>query len=326
MSSTLLSHTGRPMQASAYTYELYGLSIASDWAIPGLKEVSATPPQLELRSADRASFAVARSKLPPGPLNWFNRVVLSDGSEYLLWPALFEFLISADGREVQANVLEQGSAEALEVYLFGQVLSFVLIKQGVEPVHGTAVVVDGRAVAIVGDCSYGKSTLAAAFMTAGFPLLTDDLLVTSMVDGKVMAHPGPPRIKLLPESAATMPGERVSGARMNPYTSKFIVPLDGELSCNRSAPLAAVYVLSDPDLEHHQCSIEPLSAHDSCIELLRNTFNSKVLEPRRNAQLLTLFSDLARRVPVRSLAYPRRFSILPDVVNAVVADVRAISS
>ena len=253
-------------------------------------------------------FAEARSKLVPGPLNWFNRTVLPDGTEYLLWPELFEFLISPDGRTVQANVLERGSAEALEVYLFGQVLSFVLIKQGIEPVHGTAVVVDGKAVAIVGDCSYGKSTLAAAFMNAGFPLLTDDLLVTSVVDGRVIAHPGPPRIKLLPESAGTMPGEGVSGARMNPYTSKFIVPLEGDLSFRRSAPLAAVYVLSDPSIEQNVSSIGTLSAHEGCIELLRNTFNSKVMGPQRNAQLLTLFSDLARRVP---------FGHLPILVNSL---------
>src|SRR3954452_21519678 len=233
-------------QVCQFGYELYGLKLASDWQIAGLQEVTTSSAQLTLRAVDPFVFAEARSTLPPGPLNWFNRAVLPDGFEYLLWPTLFECLISPDGRDVQANVLEQGSSDALEVYLFGQVLSFVLIKQGIEPVHGTAVVVDGKAIAIVGDCSYGKSTLAAAFLSAGFPLLTDDLLVTSVLDGKVMAHPGPPRIKLLPSSASTMPGEGVGGARMNPYTSKFIVPLTGGLSFGRSVPLAAIYILSDP--------------------------------------------------------------------------------
>jgi hypothetical protein len=326
MSSVQFERSFEASQGCQFGYELYGLRLASDWQIPGLQEVPASSAQLTLRAGDRFAFAEARSTLPPGPLNWFNRVVLPDGSEYLLWPALFEFLISPDGRDIQANVLERGSSEALEVYLFGQVLSFVLIKQGIEPVHGTAVIVDGKTVAIVGDCSYGKSTLAAAFLSAGFPLLTDDLLVTSVVGEKVMAHPGPPRIKLLPESAGTMPGKGVSGARMNPYTSKFIVPLSDDLSCRRSTPLAAIYVLSDPAIERHATSIEPLSPHEACVELLRNTFNTKVMEPLRNKQLLTLYSDLARRVPVRSLAYPRRLSLLSDVVKSIVEDVRSMSS
>jgi hypothetical protein len=322
MSATLSQHR-REMGALKFGYSLYGLCLASDWEIPGLQQVSVTSPKLSLRTGDSSSFVDARSKLPLGPLNWFNRAVLPDGSEYLVWPSLFEFLISPDGRTVLARVLEQGNAEAFEVYLFGQVLSFVLIKQGIEPVHGTAVVVDGKAVALVGDCSYGKSTLAAAFMRAGFPLLTDDLLVTSVIDGTVMAHAGPPRIKLLPESAGTMPGEGIAGAKMNPFTNKFIVPVGGKLSYRNSAPLAAIYVLSDPSIQQNVSSIGKLSAHNGCIELLRNTFNNRVTEPARNAQLLTIFSDLARRVPVRSLAYPRNFSVLPEVIAAVIADVRA---
>ena len=324
MSSVQFERSFEASQGCQFGYELYGLRLASDWQIPGLQEVPASSAQLTLRAGDRFAFAEARNTLPLGPLNWFNRSVLPDGSEYLLWPALFEFLISPDGRDVQANVLEQGSPEALEVYLFGQVLSFVLIKQGIEPVHGTAVVIDGKAVAIVGDCSYGKSTLAAAFLRAGFSLLTDDLLVTSVVDGIVLTHPGPPRIKLLPESAATMPGEGVSGARMNPYTSKFIVPLSGDFSFRSSVPLAAIYVLADPAIERQVITIDQLSPHEACVELLRNTFNRKVVEPLRNRQLLTLYSDLARRVPVRSLAYPRRLAMLPDVVNSILEDVRAI--
>ena len=55
-------------------------------------------------------------------------------------------------------------------------LSFSLLSLGYEPLHATAVVVDGEAVAFLGDCGYGKSTLGAAFLARGFPLLTDDVL------------------------------------------------------------------------------------------------------------------------------------------------------
>jgi len=50
----------------------------------------------------------------------------------------------------------------------------------------------------LGDSGHGKSSLAACFLAAGHRLLTDDLLVIGESGDYLMAHPGPPRIKLFP--------------------------------------------------------------------------------------------------------------------------------
>ncbi|MFB3074256.1 MAG: hypothetical protein ACE1Z6_03640, partial [Candidatus Methylomirabilales bacterium] len=109
--------------------------------------------------------------------NWFQHLRLPDGSDYLRWSGLFEFLVSADGRRIACRELECASPESFQTYLIGQVLSFALVKRGIEPLHSTTVVIDGKAVAFLGDSGYGKSSLGAAFLQAGYPLLTDDLLV-----------------------------------------------------------------------------------------------------------------------------------------------------
>ena len=91
--------------------------------------------------------------------------------------------------------------ESFQVYLLGQALSFALLKLGFEPLHATAVVVDGRAVALLGESGSGKSTLAAAFVDAGFQMLTDDVLMVHECRGEAMAYPGPARLKLFPKVA-----------------------------------------------------------------------------------------------------------------------------
>ena len=61
--------------------------------------------------------------------------------------------------------------------MLGQALSFALIERGFEPLHGTAVVVDGVAAVFLGGSGCGKSSLAASFLATGHRVLTDDLLI-----------------------------------------------------------------------------------------------------------------------------------------------------
>ena len=85
--------------------------------------------------------------------------------------------------------------------MLGQALSFALVRQGFEPLHATVVVVDDHAVAFLGGNAFGKSSLAACFLEAGYRLLTDDLLILRESSDRILAYPGPPRIKLFPKIA-----------------------------------------------------------------------------------------------------------------------------
>ena len=48
------------------------------------------------------------------------------------------------------------------------------------PLHGSAIAIDGKAYAIVGDSGAGKSTLASAFLNQGYQLLSDDVIAVSL--------------------------------------------------------------------------------------------------------------------------------------------------
>ena len=62
--------------------------------------------------------------------------------------------------------------------------------------HGSAVVIDGVAVAIIGPSGAGKSTTAAALLRHGAGLLSDDVVVVDDADGCIMALPTESHLRL----------------------------------------------------------------------------------------------------------------------------------
>lgn len=305
-------------------YYLYGLCIRSQWPLPSPEGTEARVAEVELveASSSLASAATQGSPIQPNTPEWFHHARLRDGSTYLRWSGLFEFLVSADGSRITGRALAELSREVFHTYLLGQVLSFALVKRGIEPLHSTAVVVDGEAVGFVGDCGYGKSSLGAAFLRAGHPLLTDDLLVVKPKGRRFIAYPGPPRIKLFPEIARSLLGDLGTGAPMNPQTSKLVIPVPPGMSVRAARPLRVIYVLRPPtpSIRGGRITIRSLPQRRACLELIANTFNPVVVERNRLRRQFGLAARLAAGVPLKSLSYPRDLSRLPDVLEAVRTD------
>jgi len=104
--------------------------------------------------------------------------------------------ISDDGGSVGYWV----SAEIDDAYVSHLVLDHALPTRlgvmGRTALHGTAVAIGCVAVAFVGPTGNGKSTLAAGFAGAGFPLLADDCLVVERREGRQWVVPTYPGTRL----------------------------------------------------------------------------------------------------------------------------------
>jgi hypothetical protein len=304
------------------TADLYGLRVRSALPLPraGVRARGVSDVDI-VRGRAAELDAVRRSLVPPlDGRRWFEDRMLADNRRYLRWVDLFEFVLSADGRRITARRLAQaaGMPRAFETYLLGQVLSFVLITRGLEPLHATAVVVGDGAVGFLGDCGQGKSTLGAAFVRAGHALLTDDLLVLREHDEGFRAAAGPPRLKLFAEPARRILGSGFRGTPMNGRAGKLVFPLAAR-AARGSAPLRALYVLR-PQRHTRAITIRTLSPRRAFVELTRHTFNACVLDADRLARQFDLATRVASRVPVRTLAYRRSFDRLADVRAAIETD------
>ena len=313
-------------QRSASSYRLYGLLLRSVLPLPGPEFVGSRTAAVEVFHGSDSLFSRVRGKagIRPDEKKWFAHASLPDGSQYLRWSGLFEFLVSADGYRIACRALNGASRESFQTYLVGQVLSFALLRQGFEPLHSNAVVINGEAVAFLGDCGYGKSSLGATFLQVGYRLLTDDLLVLKEEMDRFMAYPGPPRIKLFPEIARSVLGEQVSGTPMSNQTPKLVIPLaqNETVSAEGVFPLKAIYVLTPPPASSrsHKITIRKLSPRRAFLALLKNTFNTVIVEPDRLKFQFVLATRLTARVPVKSLSYPRTLARLPAVREAILSD------
>ncbi len=309
---------------SLRTYRLYGFRFRSHWPFPCQDLEESGPTDVECFEGPPSLFSDASKKAGSGPdaATWFHYDRLADGSDYLRWTGLFEFLVSAEGRQIACRALNGASQETFQTYLLGQVLSFALVKQGIEPLHATVVEVNGQAAAFLGDCGYGKSSLGAAFLQAGHSLLTDDLLVVKEDGGLFAAQPGPPRIKLFPEIANALLGHLAAGTPMNPETPKLVIPLPHPLSSRAEAPLRAIYVLRPPRsrTRAQRVTIRTLPHRRACLALIANTFNPVIVERARLARQFKWTSRLTANIPVKSLSYPHDLAFLPEVVTAIKSD------
>jgi hypothetical protein len=306
------------------TYHLCGLSLKSQWPLPCLKQKWSGLPEFKLLEVTSSLFSKGylKTKAEGNAKAFFHYAPLQDGSTYIRWSGLFEFLVSTNGSTILGHQLNDTRSEAFINYLLGQVLSFAMVKQGIEPLHSTVVMIDNGAVGFIGNCGYGKSSLGASFLQEGYPLLTDDLLVLKEDNGCFAAYPSFPRIKLFPKMAKKLIGEKVKGFPMNNLTSKLILPLDRHQFARTPVPLRSIYVLTPPaaGLRSKKVTIRRLSQRRAFLSLLRNTFNTKVTEPERLKRQFTFFTQIVSKVPIKTLAYPRSLKSLPSVREAILND------
>jgi hypothetical protein len=304
------------------TYSLFGLAINSAVPLPcpELPHPRTTPDVELLESSEPQLAAVCNSGLASIDDDGFWQCFLyQDGSARVCWREHFEFAVSSDGRRVRWRKLDDVPDEVLFTYLLGQVLSFCLLARGIEPLHATGIVVEGEAIALLGGCGFGKSTLAAAFLSRGYPMLTDDVLVLEFEGQTVLAHPSLPRVKLTPESAATVLNGR-QAIPMNRFTSKMIFELKASQHVAHVVPLRAVYLLPKTS-SGSRIQVRRVHGRASFIPIIKNTFNDSVLAPERLKQQFAFAAQLANAVPIKRLAYPKRLELLPAVVDAILADV-----
>lgn len=327
--SSVLEAPSDPRPGSAFRYFVYGITLHSEIPLALPQQGHGELGQIDLRIAPASHFSDAARTLlaQPDSDSFYQSSFLGDGSTYVRWEGVGEFLISPDGSRITGRQCDEAHEESFQVYLLGQALSYALVKQGFEPLHATAIVVHGEAAILLGASGFGKSSLAACFLEAGHRLLTDDLLILRPSSRGVMAYPGPPRIKLFPRLARRFLQEVASGVAMNSGSKKLILPLDHTRSSIDPVPLRAIYALLPPRPagRGRAIRIAALPPREGFIELVKNTFNYRIVNPARLERQFEAATRVVSIMAVQKVAYPRILAQLPAVRDALLADLNSSS-
>ena len=220
--------------------------------------------------------------------------------------------------------------DEVRLYLLGPVLSFALGLLGIPSLHASAVSVKGEGAAFVGTVRGGKSTLAASFLEAGYSLLTDDILPLRWTDNLIWANPGYPQMRMWPDEAKYFVGHCEDLERVLPTLSKHRVPVGVNgfgTFCDEPQPLACLYLPVRRDAMEWGTEIEitPISPGDAVIELIRHSFSVPLVELLgMQPQRLDCFARMVQQVPMRRIVYPAGLEHLPDIREAILADLDTV--
>lgn len=177
-----------------HLYRAFGLVIASDMALPELvPALDAAPADIVIRIAHTGRAF----PLPEEP----GRFRFSDTECFLLYPQIGAFRVAVPSL-IEVEPLP-GVDPALVCFpLLGPVMALMLQARGSFLLHGSALAsleagLGGKAFGFLGDKGAGKSTTAAAFLRAGYALLTDDIIaIDGLEHGAGRINPAFPQVKL----------------------------------------------------------------------------------------------------------------------------------
>jgi hypothetical protein len=166
----------------------------------------------------------------------------------------------------------EANTEVIAIILTGTVTAFILAAAGRYVLHGSAVDVEGEAIAFVGSSGQGKSTMAAIVCAAGAGLITDDILPLEFDecrtgdDVAVMCRRSAHELRLRPNAVSLL--DRFGDGVVNRFTADERHAVAPECTQHDRLPLRAV-ILPRPDRTRGEISVRRLGAGEASMCLAR---------------------------------------------------------
>jgi hypothetical protein len=237
-----------------------------------------------------------------------------------------QFIVHRHGCHVWADWREDYSLEDACTYLLGPVMGFVLRLRGTVCFHASAVAVGDRAIALVGLPGAGKSTTAAAFACAGYPVLSDDVVALADRGEQFLVKPGYPRVNLWPDSVRTLFGSADALPRITPTWDKRYLPLgqNGHHFASKPFSLGAIYILDSRDSSLSAPIIEEIPGNEAFMALVANTYVNYLLDQDMRRREFDVLGRLVSEIPVRRVRPPAESSAIFTLCQAIAADAKRV--
>lgn len=226
-----------------------------------------------------------------------------------------------DGKEIILNpdIFSESkfSLPYIRSLILGVGLGVLLMQQGHLVLHGSAINVNGNAIAFLGNSGSGKSTMATFLSKKGYPLITDDVLVTRMDENyQPFVVSSFPKVKIWDDTIEFM-DDKKDKIQIHPEIKKYFytVPNYSKLE---SMPLKSIYIFDDGIKNE----IIVLNHQDALINVLKNVYCINILDndtDRKSIDFLQC-ADLIKNVPVKILRRIRTFKSMETLIKLIEED------
>lgn len=324
-----------------YYYSIYGLLIASNHTLPGLKETTpVTSPDLRINikdawpedvtqniADDSEQFSAQTTTSPVTLQKIYHNNDKSIAYYLLKYPDNTVFLIDKAAGQIWIDWSTASTLDDAMAYFAGPVLGVALQIRGIVCLHASAVAVKGHAIAFLAPSGSGKSTLATALAGRGHAVLSDDVVALYPDNNLFIVHPGYPRLRLWPDSVQGLLGSAEDLAPLSSSMNKRFLDLTEapyHLS-DRPLPLAAIYTCN-PENVSASPKIYSVSPPESLLTLVANTYPNPHYSLGKTARALEfdLLGKLVQHVPLRFIAYRDGMHYLDRLCDCIVKDAGAL--
>lgn len=223
-----------------FDYYAFGLNISSEIYFPELIKGKTSCEQVDVLIQIGDLTDVWEQHYDPNKL-----FILTENFCMFKVPNVAIFLIE-NGNSITVMPTKE-SPDYCRLYLLGTCMGAVLMQREILPLHGSAIEIDGKAYAIVGDSGAGKSTLATAFLKKGYKLLSDDVIsINFSKRNEPIVTPAYPQQKLWIESLNQFGMESEYYSPIVESEKKFSVPVAEQFN-QQKLPLAGIFELIKND-------------------------------------------------------------------------------
>jgi hypothetical protein len=235
-----------------YQYVLCGLRVESDLAFPEL-----TPWEGPADAPVEIEFLldhVEPLKDPDETRSKFE--VRGPGTIVFLIRGVGRVLIER-GRRVVFDVFADVAPLALRTNFIGTIQAVLWHQRGYLPLHGSAVLVDGRAIAVAGPTTAGKSVTAAALTRRGYPLVADDFTVIDWQPEPPIVLPAYQKLRLLKDACDKLDLLGAALAEAHPSEEKYVLATEAAPS-NAAVPITDIFILTERGSEFSAEKLGPV--------------------------------------------------------------------
>jgi hypothetical protein len=247
-----------------FYYIVYGLKIESEIQLPEL---------LEVKEGTGEVF-ISIGVLPKEVTN-----SIANGYKYSFEKKVMWFHIDKiatyyvyDGKHIIVQPITDMGVYDLKAYLLGTALGMILIQRNIIAIHGGTVLINDKAVTIVGDTGAGKSTLTSGLRLKGYPFMADDI---STISYERNVNPGYPQQKLCKDTMIKL-GYEISNYKMiDDDREKYVIPIKRGFVSKpiQLGAICEVALGNDDDVK-----IQEIMGKDKLVSLMNNVYRIEILK------------------------------------------------
>lgn len=296
-------------------YRAFGFKILSDIFLPELIQTNEQEGMvdIEIKINNLSKF---NSELADQP---YKHMVKENAVMFYI-PDVAFFSVE-EGKRITVSTVDGADDGLIRLYILGTCMGVILMQRRIFPLHGSAVVIDGKAYAFIGDSGAGKSTLASAFLHEGYQLLSDDIIAVSLSQDNIpIVTPSYPQQKLWQESLNNFGMETSHYQSIYGRETKYCVPVSSQYSPD-PVPLAGVFELVK--IENKMVELDPIKKLSGLQTLFNHTYRNFLI-PRLelmewhfsiSANIVNQINVYQLRRPISTFSVSQLVDVILDTVN-----------